>query len=112
VSVGLMASGRSSPFERTAQRERSARSALRADAVPSGARPERRWMPSLRALVVALLLGAGAGSIAALWVTLDDAKGGQVDETTITASAPGKIAGIKVAQGDSVQAGQILVDFE
>lgn len=33
-------------------------------------------------------------------------------ETTITASAPGKIAGIKVAQGDSVQAGQILVDFE
>lgn len=78
MSAGLIASGRSSPFERTAQRERSARSALRAGAARPSARPERRWMPSLRALVVALLLGAGAGSIAALWVTLDDAKGGQV----------------------------------
>jgi hypothetical protein len=75
VSAGLTASGRGSPFERTAQRERSARAAPRADAAPSGARPERRWMPSLRALVIALLLGAGAGAIAALWVTLGDANG-------------------------------------
>jgi hypothetical protein len=77
-----MASARCSPFERTAQRERSARSAPRGDAAPPGARPKRRWMPSSRALVVALLLGAGAGAIAALWVTLDDVKGGQVTSVT------------------------------
>jgi predicted outer membrane lipoprotein len=32
-------------------------------------------MPSLHALVVALLLGAAAGMIAALWVTVVDARG-------------------------------------
>jgi hypothetical protein len=32
-------------------------------------------MPSVRALVIALLLGAAAGATAALWVTLEDAKG-------------------------------------
>jgi methylmalonyl-CoA carboxyltransferase 1.3S subunit len=33
-------------------------------------------------------------------------------ETNITAPAAGKVAGIKVGQGDSVQSGQIVVEFE
>ena len=33
-------------------------------------------------------------------------------ETNITAPAPGKIAAIGVNQGDSVQAGQVVVEFE
>lgn len=32
-------------------------------------------------------------------------------ETQVTASAPGKIAAIKVTQGDSVKAGQILMEL-
>jgi hypothetical protein len=31
-------------------------------------------MPSVRALLIALLLGAAAGATAALWVTLEDVK--------------------------------------
>jgi methylmalonyl-CoA carboxyltransferase small subunit len=33
-------------------------------------------------------------------------------ETNITAPSPGKIAAIRVNQGDSVQAGQVVVEFE
>jgi len=33
-------------------------------------------------------------------------------ETNITAPAPGKIAAIAVSQGDGVQAGQVVVEFE
>lgn len=33
-------------------------------------------------------------------------------ETNITAPVAGRVAAIKVAQGDSVQAGQLLVEFE
>jgi methylmalonyl-CoA carboxyltransferase small subunit len=33
-------------------------------------------------------------------------------ETQVTASAAGKVAAIKVKNGDSVQAGQVLVEFE
>ena len=33
-------------------------------------------------------------------------------ETQVTASAAGKVAAIKVKAGDSVQAGQVLVEFE
>jgi len=33
-------------------------------------------------------------------------------ETSITAPLPGKIAAIRVNQGDSVQAGQVVVEFE
>ncbi len=33
-------------------------------------------------------------------------------ETNITAPGPGKIAAVRVNQGDSVQAGQIVVEFE
>jgi methylmalonyl-CoA carboxyltransferase small subunit len=33
-------------------------------------------------------------------------------ETNITAPVEGKIAAVKVKQGDSVQAGQIVVEFE
>jgi len=33
-------------------------------------------------------------------------------ETNITAPAPGKIATLRVNQGDSVQAGQVVVEFE
>ena len=33
-------------------------------------------------------------------------------ETNITAPAPGKIASIRVKQGDSVQGGQIVLEFE
>ena len=33
-------------------------------------------------------------------------------ETNITAPSPGKIAAISVNQGDSVQAGQVVVEFE
>jgi methylmalonyl-CoA carboxyltransferase small subunit len=33
-------------------------------------------------------------------------------ETNITAPAAGKIAAVRVAQGDAVQAGQIVVEFE
>lgn len=33
-------------------------------------------------------------------------------ETNITAPGPGKIAAIKVNQGDSVQSGQVVVEFE
>jgi methylmalonyl-CoA carboxyltransferase small subunit len=33
-------------------------------------------------------------------------------ETQVTASAAGKVAAIKVKTGDSVQAGQVLVEFE
>ena len=33
-------------------------------------------------------------------------------ETTITAPNPGKIAAIKVNQGDGVQSGQVVVEFE
>jgi biotin carboxyl carrier protein len=33
-------------------------------------------------------------------------------ETNITAPGPGKIAAISVNQGDSVQAGQVVVEFE
>jgi len=33
-------------------------------------------------------------------------------ETNITAPAAGKVAAIKVGQGDSVQSGQIVVEFE
>jgi methylmalonyl-CoA carboxyltransferase small subunit len=33
-------------------------------------------------------------------------------ETNITAPSPGKIAVIRVNQGDSVQAGQVVVEFE
>jgi methylmalonyl-CoA carboxyltransferase 1.3S subunit len=33
-------------------------------------------------------------------------------ETNITAPGPGKIATVRVAQGDAVQAGQIVVEFE
>jgi len=33
-------------------------------------------------------------------------------ETNITAPSPGKIAVVRVNQGDSVQAGQIVVEFE
>jgi methylmalonyl-CoA carboxyltransferase small subunit len=33
-------------------------------------------------------------------------------ETNITAPRPGKIAAIRVNQGDSVQAGQVVVEFE
>ena len=33
-------------------------------------------------------------------------------ETNITAPAAGKLAAVKVNQGDSVQAGQIVVEFE
>jgi hypothetical protein len=87
VSTGLMTSGRCLPHERTARRERSATAAPRADAAPSGDRPERRWIPSLRAIVTALLLGAGAGAIAALWLTLDDARG-QVTSGARAAEAP------------------------
>ena len=33
-------------------------------------------------------------------------------ETNITAPKPGKVSAIPVAQGDSVQAGQVVVEFE
>jgi len=33
-------------------------------------------------------------------------------ETRVTSPVAGKVAGIKVAQGDSVQCGQVLVEFE
>jgi methylmalonyl-CoA carboxyltransferase small subunit len=33
-------------------------------------------------------------------------------ETQVTASAAGKVASVKVKAGDSVQAGQVLVEFE
>ena len=33
-------------------------------------------------------------------------------ETSVTSPVAGKVAGIKVAQGDSVQCGQVLVEFE
>jgi methylmalonyl-CoA carboxyltransferase small subunit len=33
-------------------------------------------------------------------------------ETNITAPSAGKIAAIKVSQGDSVQSGQVVVEFE
>ncbi|HTU02794.1 MAG TPA: acetyl-CoA carboxylase biotin carboxyl carrier protein subunit [Candidatus Sulfotelmatobacter sp.] len=33
-------------------------------------------------------------------------------ETTITAPTPGKVADLKVSPGDSVQAGQVVVQFE
>ena len=33
-------------------------------------------------------------------------------ETNITAPVAGKVAAIKVNQGDSVQAGQVVVEFE
>jgi methylmalonyl-CoA carboxyltransferase small subunit len=33
-------------------------------------------------------------------------------ETNITAPSAGKIASIRVNQGDSVQAGQVVVEFE
>ncbi|MEI9971584.1 MAG: biotin/lipoyl-containing protein [Ignavibacteriota bacterium] len=33
-------------------------------------------------------------------------------ETNITAPSAGKIAAIKVNQGDSVQAGQVVVEYE
>jgi len=33
-------------------------------------------------------------------------------ETNITAPAPGKIAALRVNQGESVQAGQVVVEFE
>jgi len=33
-------------------------------------------------------------------------------ETNITAPSPGKIAAIRAAQGDSVQVGQVVVEFE
>jgi hypothetical protein len=36
---------------------------------------ERRWAPSARALVIALLLGAAGGCMAALWATIVEAKG-------------------------------------
>jgi hypothetical protein len=75
VSARLMPSERCSRVERGAQPERKSRSAPRRDPARSGARDESRWMPSVRALVIALLLGAAAGATAALWVTLDEAKG-------------------------------------
>jgi hypothetical protein len=40
------------------------------NAVASGAGEERRWIPSLHSLVVALLLGVAGGGIAAIWLTL------------------------------------------
>jgi len=33
-------------------------------------------------------------------------------ETSVTSPVAGKVAGIEVAQGDSVQCGQVLVEFE
>ena len=33
-------------------------------------------------------------------------------ETQVTASEAGKVASVKVKAGDSVQAGQVLVEFE
>ncbi len=33
-------------------------------------------------------------------------------ETNITAPSPGKVASIRVSQGDSVQAGQVVAEFE
>jgi hypothetical protein len=33
------------------------------------------WVPSVRALVIALLLGGAGGTMAALWATIVDAKG-------------------------------------
>jgi methylmalonyl-CoA carboxyltransferase small subunit len=33
-------------------------------------------------------------------------------ETSVTAPVAGKVAAIKVNSGDSVQAGQVLVEFE
>jgi methylmalonyl-CoA carboxyltransferase 1.3S subunit len=33
-------------------------------------------------------------------------------ETNITAPSPGKVAAIKVSEGDSVQAGQVVAEFE
>jgi len=33
-------------------------------------------------------------------------------ETSVTAPVAGKVAAVKVAAGDSVQAGQIVVEFE
>ena len=51
-------------------RGRGSRAARRPDA------PEdSRWIPSLRALVITMLLGAAAGVIGAFWVTLIEAKG-------------------------------------
>jgi hypothetical protein len=74
-SAGLMQSERRSRVDRTAQPERKSRSAPRRDLAAPGERDESSWMPSVRALVIALLLGAAAGATAALWVTLEDAKG-------------------------------------
>ena len=36
---------------------------------------DSRWIPSLRALVITMLLGAAAGVIGAFWVKLIEAKG-------------------------------------
>ena len=70
-----MQSERCSRVERTAQPERTNRSAPQRDLAAPGARDESSWKPFVRALVIALLLGAAAGATAALWVTLEDAKG-------------------------------------
>jgi hypothetical protein len=57
-------------------------------------------MPSVRSLVIALLLGAAAGATAALWVTLDDAKG---LVTSVASSSPDArrvcSSGVRCVQG-------------
>jgi hypothetical protein len=47
----------------------------REDAAPPDAGEESRWIPFVRALAIALLLGAAAGVVTAFWVTLVEAKG-------------------------------------
>ena len=45
------------------------------DAVSADTAQDARWMPSGRAIVVALVLGAAAGTIAALFLILVRAEG-------------------------------------